>query len=132
MAEECTCVELKAQIVALNAEFSSYKEFMEERDRRYTERAKSQQEAIIKAEIATESRLKNLNELRQVVEDLAKGYALKEAVKLTFDAMETKIVALKEIVDASISRHGGVKEAIGWVVGGIGTLLAAMAIYFHR
>jgi hypothetical protein len=132
-----------ARIIALEAGLVAFRELMDERDKRYTQRSIAQdtavaaalatsKEAVTKAEVATEKRLETLNELRQVVLDQSKDFARSSEMKLIIDAIEKRIAALAEAVGANTARGGGIKDMIGYLVGVGGLGIAALAVYLHR
>ncbi len=143
MAEACSVTELKARIVALEAGLAAFKDLMEERDKRYEQRAHFQdeaveiaqdasKEAIEKAEKATEKRLETLNELRGVVVDQSADFSRKAEVKLLIDGLEKRVDVMAGIVNTREGHGGGIKDTIMYVLAILGPLVAAMAIFYHR
>jgi hypothetical protein len=140
---DCSLDELKAQLVALESRFTGFKELMEERDRRYAQRAASQddavakaletsKEAVTKAESATERRLETLNELRGVVVDQARDFARKAEVQLLVDGIEKRVEGISKAVTEMAAHGGGIRDALGWLVGIAGLVIAAITAWFSR
>jgi hypothetical protein len=122
-----------------NSELDSFKELMEERDKRYSQRADSQdkavatalatsKEAILKAETATDKRLEGLNELKGMAQDQAATFARISEVNLRFDAVNKTVEQLSDTIKQKVAATSGMKELWGYIVGAVGVLLAVAAI----
>jgi hypothetical protein len=142
-AADCSVEELKERVAVLEVGIQAFREVLLERDIRYTQRAVSQDNAVItalntskeaatKAEIAIDKRLTVLNELRQVVLDQAQEFSRKAEVDLKLEGLEKRIDALASLVSAKEAHGVGVKEAVGYVVGVIGAVIAGLTLYFHK
>ena len=145
----CTHSELIARVVAIEAGLHSYKEFMEERDRRYRERAEAQdkavasalatsKEAIGKAELATEKRLEGLNELRKMATDQAETFARADNVDQRLVGMGAKqeaidgglfarVAVLERQAAAAAARGAGIGATWVYIMGGGGLLVAVVS-----
>ena len=153
MSEDLCPRDLTERLVALENKLQALRDVLTERDLRYSERAKSQDEAvatalatskdaITKAEIATDRRLNILNELRQVVLDQAAEFSRKPEVKLLVDGIEKLIDSLDKRVDLLASQvdkqraHGvGIKDAFSYAVGVVGLIamiLSGVALYLRH
>ena len=143
----CSHTELIARVTELGGNILSFKELMDERDKRYAQRAASQdqavalslaasEKAITKAEQATERRLESLNELRGVVVDQSKDFSRAAEVKLAFDAIANRITGLSELVHTfstqQTSKAAGAREVISYLVGAGGIIAAFLAAYFRH
>ena len=143
MTEQCSLNELQTRLATLESGLQALRDVLTERDLRYTQRASAQdtavaaalatsKEAVTKAEVATEKRLEVLNELREVVVDQSRDFSRKSEVQLLIDGMEKRIEVLATLVSTREGHGGGVKEAIGWMVGAVGLGLAAISAFLHR
>lgn len=141
MTNKPTCSSgLLARIVALEAVIAALKELLNERDHRYEERSIAQDRAvgvamdsskaaITKAEMATEKRLEGLNELRSMAEDQSRNFARNDEMKLVHTGFDKRIDELTSLVRQQMAHGGGIKDAIGYVAGAAGLLIAAIAAY---
>ncbi len=143
VTKPCSSVEIQAQVVKLQSDLQALRDVLTERDIRYTQRALAQdiavstalassKEAVTKAETATEERLKVLNELRGVVVDQSRDFSRKSEISLLISALEKRIDVTTDLVRAQEARGGGVKDAIGWIVGAVGLVLAALATFLRH
>lgn len=139
----CTQSELVARVVAIEVAHVALKDFLVERDRRYEDRALSQDRAVSiamdgsksatsKAEMATEKRLEGLNELRAMAEDQARNYARLDEMKIIHSSMDKRIDELALIQRQQMAHGGGMKEAFGYIVGFAGILIAGAALYLKH
>ena len=121
---------------------SALRELLEERDKRYEDRAKSQDEAVDKALkaanqaldkalFALEGRLSNLNELRQVVVDQGKDFARSDEVELMIDTLKDRMNGLADLVHAQVlqreARGAGVKDVWAYLFGGVACVWGAVS-----
>lgn len=143
MTERCSNNDLLVRVVALEASLVSYKEFMEERDKRYSLRANTQDNAVTiamdgakaalnKADAAIEKRLEGLNELKGMAENQSRTFARDAEVKLSEQALSKRIEDIADTVRDRNAHGSGVKDAWGYFVVGAGLMLTALAIYFKH
>ena len=129
---------LVGRLVALEANHAAFKELLNERDVRYTQRSLAQdtavaaalatsKEAVSKAEIATEKRLEALNELRAMAESQGRDFARTAEMKLLFANIDTRIDGISKLQQGQISHSGGIREALGWIFAG-GAILVTVII----
>lgn len=86
--------------------FEKYiKTLLNERDKRYEQRFRAQQEAIAKAERATELRFAGVNEFRQALSDQAEEFASQESL----DTLRDRVDKLEKIVNLGEGRDSGSK-----------------------
>lgn len=87
--------------------FEKYiKSLLNERDRRYEQRFRAQQEAIAKAERATELRFGSVNEFRQTLTDQANEFASQESL----DGLRDRIDRLEKIIHLGEGKAHGSKS----------------------
>ena len=112
-----------------------------ETDKRYMALFQAQKEATVvalegarvatlKAEAAMERRLDLLNEFRQALADQAAGFITRENADSRFDRFDEKIDELKESIDQSKGRAGGISAvgAVLFAAAGLVTAIIAMII----
>jgi hypothetical protein len=146
MTDECD--QLKSRLATLEATQTAFEKLMNERDRRYEERAKNQldntalaltalkdgnaaafaaaERASTKAEDVSERRQDASNEIRAAMIDQQKHFADKELTEQKFQTLDARITALVG------SRSGGMKDLFGYIVGVSGAIVAAIAILLHH
>jgi len=94
----------------LTAQLDGLRELLEERDRRYCERFKAQddktilaltsaKEAVGKAEAATERRFESVNEFRATLSDQARDLMPRKEADQRFQALADRIEVLKKAAD---------------------------------
>ena len=151
MAERpCTHSELIAKVLALEVSLDAFKELMAERDRRYMQRAESQdkavasaletsEKAIVKAEAATEKRFDSVNEFRGTLSDQANRLMPRAEYDVQHRALEQKVELnegrigdIQKDISRILARGSGIKEAWGFLTIGAGLVIAALAIYFRH
>ena len=138
-AAECSLAELKARLTALEVGREADHKLCDERDRRYEQRATSQDSAVAmalkaselaqtKSDQGLEKRLDNLNELRQMMIDQTAQFARSDMMHSTFKALEDRMQGLADLVHQNVSRTTGVQQAWGYLVAiaGLGIAVAAM------
>ncbi len=139
----CTHSELIAQVFTLEAELSAFEKLMDERDKRYEQRAKAQDDAVAAAMVAAkeativaktevDSHLKSLNEIRTMSLDQAKTFAVGKVVDLQIDGLKAEVKGVRETVLTQTAHVGGIKDAWGYFAVAAGLVIAALAIYFKH
>lgn len=106
-----------------------------ESDRRYEQRFKSQEKAIIKAEKATGERLKSLNEFRQVLSDQTATFMPRSETEQRLASLDEKYALLSARQDREEGQSGGISTAWGWMVAVIMALLSfisLLALYWNH
>jgi len=114
---------LSNDLHALIAEFRAFRELMDERDRRYTERDAGNKERVAlafseaeKASVKTEEALteykKGANEWRDTVKDL--------------------IASLREALTTGQAKGAGMKELWGWLAAGLMAVIAAIGLVLRK
>lgn len=144
----CTCRELLARVVALEANLEALHRVLDERDERYKLRATNQDSvvkaameasdrALSKAEAAIEKRFDNVNEFRATLADQAallmprQEYSVQhQALVDKVDLNENRINQLVTEVAGMAARGLGAKDLWGYLIGVCGIALAALAVYF--
>lgn len=142
-SDKPACAELLVRLVAMETALASFKELMEERDKRYAQQAASQEAAVKasmqnskfaleKADTALEKRLDSLNELRGMLSDQSREFARSEEVRLLITGLERQLIAVDSLVQHQIARGGGIKELLGYIVAFAGVAIAGIATWFHH
>ncbi len=91
----------------------------------------SAKEAVIKAEVSVENRLKNTNEWRSTVEGLIANCMPKPEADRALRNLEEKISANTSLVTALIGEKRGTNAGWGYAVGAIGIIIAIMSFMRH-
>jgi len=110
------------------------KKFLEERDKRYDERFKAQEAAILKAEAATERRFQSVNEFRQTLSDQATGFFMRNEALMKFDSFDEKIDGLKKDIQSlreSRSESAGGISTTGKLISIVIAGAAVVQVIFH-
>jgi len=149
-SKSCSHTELTARVVAIEAGFIAFKDLMAERDLRYAQRSKSQDEAvaaalqtsekaIVKAESATEKRFENVNEFRETLSDQSATLLSRTEYQVQHQALldklasdEKLITLLRTDIVALQTRGGSIKDMWGYIIGLGGLALVALDLYFHH
>lgn len=100
------------------------KELMHQHDRRYEQRFAAAQEAVLKAEVASEKRFEGVNEFRAQLADQQRTFIPRIEAEQRLDALETMIRALDNRVQSNAAAVRGGKEVWALVVAAIMTILA--------
>ena len=115
---------------------------MDERDRRYEQRftdsgtavqaaLMAAEKAVTKAETASEKRFEGVNEFRNTLADQQRTLMPRPEAELRMGSIETSLVAIqKQLAETGGQRAGG-KEMWGYIVGGIGVLLAVASRFIR-
>lgn len=90
----------------------------------------SAKEAVTKAEIAAEKRFDAVNEFRGNLKDQQDTFITKTEVKTRLDFLEEKITSLQNRQIATAAKAEGTSRLWGIIVGVVGLVIAALAIYF--
>ena len=80
--------------------------------------------AVLKAETAAERRFESVNEFRNTLADQQRNLIPRSEVQAMMSGFDTKLASLEKQIDRQTSERVGVRNAWGFVVGGIGVLLA--------
>lgn len=124
----------------------------DERDRQYSQRFSSQQdavfsalqaakEAVTKAETAADKRFDSVNEFRQTLAEQAEKFMSKDTGDAKFEAIDKALLILNEKASVNASRLDLIKAAgegagalWGYILGGVGLLmmLATFAMNISR
>lgn len=90
--------------------------------------------AVAKAESAVEKRFESVNEFRAQMGDMQNSFARTDLVNSRFAAMEKKLDELSAVLidfrSGTLARSKGYSDVWGWVVGGLGVLIAVLALIF--
>jgi hypothetical protein len=98
----CSHGELVTRETALEAKLAAFEQLMDERDKRYNQRATAQdeavksalntsKEAVTKAEIATEKRFEGVNEFRKTLSDQAADFLSRKEYEATYTSLKDKM-----------------------------------------
>ena len=80
-------------------------------------------EAVLKAEHASEKRFEGVNEFRQSLADQARLFMPRAEAETLYKAVDEKVAALAVRLDRTEGRGHGRRDAWGYVVAVIGTLV---------
>jgi hypothetical protein len=127
-------IEGSKEIPVSRLEFEAFKELMNERDKRYEQRANSTDErtslaltssekAVAKAETATEKRFDAVNEFRGQLKDQAATLMPRAEADSKFSSMTKEMEELKKVANTAQGRSSGFSAS--W---GIAVSLAFVAI----
>jgi phosphopantetheinyl transferase (holo-ACP synthase) len=106
-------------------------------DRRYEQRFKDSgtavdaalnaaKEAVLKAETASEKRFEGVNEFRGTLSDQQRTLMPRAEAELRMGAIESQLAALTRIGATRTGEQKGGREVWGYLVGGIGILVAVI------
>lgn len=102
---------------------------LDERDRRVTQKFDDMQEAIGKAETASEKRFDAVNEFRSTLSDQAATLISRREVEAMLQTISTRVSDLGQQVDRNTGRDSGI--GVGWsVLLGICSVLALFTAIF--
>jgi len=143
MVEKCSHADLIAEVRALEANLAAFEKLMDERDKRYEQRARGQDDAVVAALAAAkeatvvaktevDSHLKSLNEIRTMSLDQAKTFAVGRVVDLQIEGLKTELKGLRETTISQLARGVGMKEMVGYLFGAAGLLAVIFDMYFRR
>ena len=122
----------EAQSKALEAAFQSQQQAMQTALAAAKEAVVAAMEAanraVQKAEMAADKRFEGVNEFRATLADQQRTLMPRSEVDVLFRAMNDRLTALKEIVDARASERRGVSGGYGNAVAIIGLIATVLAI----
>lgn len=112
----------------------SLREYLEQRidelDRRYEQRFRSQEEAIKLARDATDARLEGMNEFRDSLKDQTAAYMPRLEAEGRLAALESQLASLTARVDRREGQSSGVQMGWGWLVGIVALIGGILGIGF--
>lgn len=112
---------LTAAVAALEARILAV---LAERDTRYSERFRAQEENVRTALTATERRFESVNEFRATLADQAARFATVEQV----EALRTVVNILQDRVNKAEGGRQGLSSGWAFLVGGIGVVGVVVAL----
>jgi hypothetical protein len=139
----CSHIELVSQTRSLEAHLLAFEKLMDERDKRYNQRAIAQdeavksalatsKEAVTKAENATEKRFESVNEFRKTLSDQAGNFLSRVEYGSNHKGLEEKIAAIGDRIarmeTESSTKAKGVTLIGSLIVGVIMTISYAVGI----
>ena len=83
--------------------------------------------AVLKAEAAAEKRFEAMNEIRGAMSDQGRMLIGREEALARMSGLEEKVGALTERLDKAEGSGSGLKAGWGYLIGGVGLLLAILA-----
>jgi hypothetical protein len=86
--------------------------------------------AVAKAEAASERRFDSVNEFRAALDDNARRLLPRAEAEARLKGMEEKLDLLTARVNAREERGRGAGEMWGFIVGGVGVLIAIISVVF--
>ncbi len=139
----CTHSELIAQVFTLEAELDAFEKLMDERDKRYEQRALAQdtavsaalvsaKEATVTAKAEVDAHLKALNEIRNMAIDQSKTFAVGRVMEEKFDSVKSEIQGIKDVALVRAGASSGMDKMIAYLFGAAGLLAVIFDMYFRR
>ena len=83
-------------------------------------------EAVLKAEVASDKRFEGVNEFRQTLADQQRTLIPRIEAEQRIGGLEAQIKELKTANSLRIGMQAGAKDSWGYVVGGVGILIAIL------
>ncbi len=142
-SHHCTNSEMLARLVALEAGLVAFKDLMTERDKRYEQRSKGQDDAVSAALVAAkeativaktevDSHLKSLNEIRTMSLDQARNFAVAKVVDTKFEGVEAQLQGIRDTISLQTGKGTGVREVWSYIIAIAAIVMAGTVGYFRH
>jgi hypothetical protein len=105
-----------------------FDKLLEEQDRRYEERHRSNQTALDKVAEEMNSRFASVNEFRGAMEDAQRKFMPRPEAEVRMAALESKLDQQFTQLDRLQAERQGIRGGWGYAVGVLGLVIAAIAL----
>jgi hypothetical protein len=126
---------VESEIASLRREIKDLRRTMETgfavSEKAVTAALESVDKAVLKKETETEKRFEGVNEFRAQQADMIAQFMTRAEYAAKHEALEQQVDALKERLDQTQGRAGGVSALYGWATSGI-LLIIAVVVFANQ